>query len=90
MTNPRTEWSGGFQPSPAWRGWTGRSPGRVWGGAGSDLVPPLFRPCGATFPQGKVRGYRQQNIPLPPKQQMFSAEHRQMRVHRSSPKVKPR
>ena len=29
-------------------------PGREWGGAGSDLVPPLIRPCGATFPQGKV------------------------------------
>ena len=28
----------------------------MWGGAGSDLVPPLFRPRGATFPQGKVGG----------------------------------
>ena len=27
----------------------------MWGGAKSDLVPPLFRPCGATFPQGKVK-----------------------------------
>ena len=46
----------GGKPSPG-RGWTGRSPGRVWGGTGSDPVPPLFRPCGATFPQGKVRGF---------------------------------
>ena len=36
------------------RGWTGQSPGRVWGGTGSDLVPPLIRRCGGTFPQGKV------------------------------------
>ena len=28
----------------------------MWGGAGSDLVPPLFRPRGATFPWGKVGG----------------------------------
>ena len=41
------------KPSPG-RGWTGQSPGRVWGGARSDLVPPLFRRCGGTFPQGKV------------------------------------
>ena len=43
-------------PSPG-RGWTGQSPGRVWGRTGSDLVPPLFRRCGGTFPQGKVRGF---------------------------------
>ena len=28
-------------------------PGRVWGGTKSDLVPPLFRRCGGTFPQGQ-------------------------------------
>ena len=30
-------------------------PGRVWGGTRSDLVPPLFRRCGGTFPQGKAK-----------------------------------
>ena len=45
------------KPSPG-RGWTGHSPGRVWGGVWSELVPPLFRPLGgATFPQGKVVGF---------------------------------
>ena len=33
-------------------------PGKARDGCGaalrSDLVPPLFRPCGATFPQGNV------------------------------------
>ena len=27
----------------------------MWGGTKSNLVPPLFRRCGGTFPQGKVR-----------------------------------
>ena len=45
----------GTKPSPG-RGWTGRSPGGVWGGTNPDPVPPLFRPWGATFPQGKVGG----------------------------------
>ena len=43
------------KPSPG-RGWTGHSPGRMWGG-------PRYRPCpaphpppaGGTFPQGKVK-----------------------------------
>ena len=30
-------------------------PGRVWDGTRSDLVPPLFRRCGGTFPQGKAK-----------------------------------
>ena len=53
----------GTKPSPG-RGWQGEaltdveekpSPGRrEWGGTNLDPVPPLIRPCGATFPQGKV------------------------------------
>ena len=42
------------RPSPG-RGWTGRSPAGCGAARGIGFVPPLFRPCGATFPQGKVR-----------------------------------
>ena len=35
------------------RGWTGRSPGRVWGGTNPDLVPPLFRPLRGHLPPGE-------------------------------------
>ena len=33
----------------------GRSPDGCGAACGTGLVPPLFRPCGATFPQGKVK-----------------------------------
>ena len=43
------------KPSPG-RGWTGRSPGRVWGGSRYRPCPaPLPPPAGGTFPQGKVK-----------------------------------
>ena len=43
------------KPSPG-RGWTGQSPGRVWGGTRSDLVPPLFRRLrAAPSPKGRLR-----------------------------------
>ena len=42
------------KPSPG-RGWQGEALTGV-GRCRSDLVPPLFRPRGATFPWGKVGG----------------------------------
>ena len=31
----------------------------------SDLVPPLFRRCGGTFPQGKVRERPRREVAFP-------------------------
>ena len=47
--------AGAFIPSPG-RGWPGQSPGRVWGGTVSDLVPPLFRRLRRHLPPGEGKG----------------------------------
>ena len=39
----------------SWERVAGRSPDGCGAARSTGLVPPLFRPCGATFPQGKVK-----------------------------------
>ena len=39
----------------SWERVAGRSPDGCGAARGTGFVPPLFRPCGATFPQGKVK-----------------------------------
>ena len=42
-------------PTLSWERVAGRSPDGCGAARRTDLVPPLFRRCGGTFPQGKVR-----------------------------------
>ena len=48
---------GGFY-TLSWERVAGRSPDGSGAVRRTDLVPPLFRRCGGTFPQGKVRDLR--------------------------------
>ena len=49
----------------SWERVAGRSPDGCGAVRRTDLVPPLFRRCGGTFPQGKVRERPRRRKPSP-------------------------